>query len=201
MGGAGSPSNTVAWAQAYLRTKFHLDLSNRYRQTDMTDRQTETGQTTVRSDITDAGADLHRSCTPANWQGTCRRCMVTVPARTSTLPAATCVVKRFRGNSACIGMWTTSTTSWPTGQVASTHTMTITQPHLTTQFALHPSTPARFGYPSPSVAACGATCEHVVSSQVPRPPHCCHHHRCSAVRGPVGGVVLCRTVSRTETRV
>jgi len=28
-GGAESPSNTVPWAQAYLRTKWHLDPSSR----------------------------------------------------------------------------------------------------------------------------------------------------------------------------
>ena len=28
-GGAVSPSNNVAWAEAYLRTKWHLDPSNR----------------------------------------------------------------------------------------------------------------------------------------------------------------------------
>ena len=46
VGGAGSPSNNVAWAKAYLRTKWHLNLSNRlatikrYRQTGQTDRST-----------------------------------------------------------------------------------------------------------------------------------------------------------------
>jgi len=46
-GGAGSPSNNVAWAEAYLRTKWHLDpcsrlatIHQRHRQTD---RQTGQG--------------------------------------------------------------------------------------------------------------------------------------------------------------
>jgi len=33
--GAGSPSNNVAWAEAYLRTKWHLDPSSRLATTDM----------------------------------------------------------------------------------------------------------------------------------------------------------------------
>jgi len=33
-GGAGSPSNNVAWAEAYLRTKWHLDISSRFATTD-----------------------------------------------------------------------------------------------------------------------------------------------------------------------
>jgi len=28
-GGAGSPSNNVVWDEAYLRTKWHLDVSSR----------------------------------------------------------------------------------------------------------------------------------------------------------------------------
>ena len=35
LGGAGSPSNNVAWAQAYLCTKWHLDPSSRLATTDM----------------------------------------------------------------------------------------------------------------------------------------------------------------------
>jgi len=52
VGWAGSPSNIVAWAEAYLRTKWHLDPSNRlatihqsYRQTDR-----QTGQDRLLSD-------------------------------------------------------------------------------------------------------------------------------------------------------
>ena len=33
--GAGSPSNTVAWAEAYLHTKWHLDPSSHLSTTDM----------------------------------------------------------------------------------------------------------------------------------------------------------------------
>ena len=33
--GAGSPSNSVAWAEAYLHTKLHLDTSSRLATTDM----------------------------------------------------------------------------------------------------------------------------------------------------------------------
>jgi len=38
--GAGSPSNNVARAEAYLRAKFHLDASNRLatKYTNVTDR-------------------------------------------------------------------------------------------------------------------------------------------------------------------
>jgi len=35
MEGAGSPYNTVAWAEAYLRTKWHLDPSSRLATTDL----------------------------------------------------------------------------------------------------------------------------------------------------------------------
>jgi len=49
--GAGSPSNTVARAEAYLHAKFHLDPSNhlaavhqRHRQTGQTNRQTTVQQ-------------------------------------------------------------------------------------------------------------------------------------------------------------
>jgi len=45
VGGAGSPSNTVTWAEAYLHTKWHRDPSNVLPQytnvTDRQDRQTE----------------------------------------------------------------------------------------------------------------------------------------------------------------
>ena len=45
VGGAGSPSNSVTWAEAYLRTKWHLGLSNCLATTDQcyrhTDRQTD----------------------------------------------------------------------------------------------------------------------------------------------------------------
>ena len=34
-GGAGSPSNSVAWVEAYLRTKWHLDQSSRLTTIDM----------------------------------------------------------------------------------------------------------------------------------------------------------------------
>jgi len=34
-GGAKSPSNNDAWAEAYLRTKWHLDPSSRLATTDM----------------------------------------------------------------------------------------------------------------------------------------------------------------------
>ena len=34
-GGVGSPSNTVAWAEAYLQTKWHLNPSSRLATTDM----------------------------------------------------------------------------------------------------------------------------------------------------------------------
>jgi len=34
-GGAGSPPNSVAWAEAYLRTKWYLDPSSRLATTDM----------------------------------------------------------------------------------------------------------------------------------------------------------------------
>jgi len=46
-GGAGSPSNTVTCAEAYLRPKFHLDPSNRLATIHQryTDRQDRTGQT------------------------------------------------------------------------------------------------------------------------------------------------------------
>jgi len=44
LGGAGSPSNSVAWAEAYLHTKWHLDPSSRlatiHNVTDRQDRQT-----------------------------------------------------------------------------------------------------------------------------------------------------------------
>jgi len=35
LGRAGSPSNNVAWAEAYLRTKWHLDPSSRLATIDM----------------------------------------------------------------------------------------------------------------------------------------------------------------------
>ena len=35
VGGAGSPPNNVAWAEAYLRTKWQLDPSSRLATTDM----------------------------------------------------------------------------------------------------------------------------------------------------------------------
>jgi len=34
-GGNWAPSNTVAWAEAYLRTKWHLDRSSRFATIDM----------------------------------------------------------------------------------------------------------------------------------------------------------------------
>jgi len=49
--GSGVPSNTVAWAEAYLHAKFHLDPYNRlatvhqhYRQNRTQDRTGQTGQ-------------------------------------------------------------------------------------------------------------------------------------------------------------
>jgi len=42
-GGAGSPSNSVAWAEAYLRTKLHLDPFSRLTTTDMADFWWEEG--------------------------------------------------------------------------------------------------------------------------------------------------------------
>ena len=54
----------------------------------------------------------------------------------------TCVVKRFRGRIACIGLPSTSTTYGLTGQAATTRTVAITRPHLNlTQFALYVSVP------------------------------------------------------------
>jgi len=47
VGGAGSPQHTVAWAEAYLCTKWHLNLSNRLATIHQRDRQTDR-QTTVR---------------------------------------------------------------------------------------------------------------------------------------------------------
>ena len=35
LGGAGSPPNTVAWAEAYLRNKWHLDPSSHLATIDM----------------------------------------------------------------------------------------------------------------------------------------------------------------------
>ena len=35
LGAAGSPSNNVAWAEAYARTKWHLDPSSRLATSDM----------------------------------------------------------------------------------------------------------------------------------------------------------------------
>jgi len=39
LGGDGSRSNTVAWAEAYLRAKWHLDPSSRLATTDMNRRK------------------------------------------------------------------------------------------------------------------------------------------------------------------
>jgi len=47
MQGAGSPSNNVAWVEAYLRTKWYPDPPNRLA-TIIHQDYSQTGQTTVR---------------------------------------------------------------------------------------------------------------------------------------------------------
>jgi len=90
---------------------------------------------TVHSDVTTAGNVLQRSGTQANWRGTCKWSTGAVPARTSTLNTATCVVKCFRSRSVCwrytcVGVPNTSTTSWLTGQAVTTRTVAVTRLHL-----------------------------------------------------------------------
>jgi len=100
------------------------------------------------------------SCMPTNWRGTCARCTVAVPTGTSMLNTATCVVKCFRGWSACTGVPSASAKSQLTGQAVTTRTITITQLHLTAQIlprtCLHPPGSATwFGYMSSLATACG----------------------------------------------
>jgi len=114
----------------------------------------DTVTTLVHSDITAAGAVLQCSCAPANRRGTCKWSMGAVPARTSTLnrglrhssllntldvrgktlpwPGRAC-----RRADTCISVRIASTTSWLTGQAATTHTIAITWPHLTLPHTVH----------------------------------------------------------------
>jgi len=111
---------------------------------------------------------------PATQRGTCEWCMGAVPARTSMLPTATCVVRRVHIQSACVGMPCASTMSRLTGQVATTHTNTITQPYLTTHSShctrlLLPGSATRL----PRLRA-GSHRKHVFSSLPTALPLLCH---------------------------
>jgi len=103
----------------------------------------------------------------ANWWGTCKRSTGVVPATTSSLNTAVCVVRHFCSWSVCVSMPSASTMSWLTGQAATTRTIAITWPtsphtiHLVPVYALMA---AVFSYMSPSSAAASRVhYKHVVS--------------------------------------
>ena len=71
-GGAEFPPNTVAWTEAYIHTKWHPNPSNRlatihqrYRQTDMTDRETDRQQSdsTGRTVLQTVDHKMWKKCT------------------------------------------------------------------------------------------------------------------------------------------
>ena len=115
---------------------------------------------------------------PINWRGTCKRCMGTVPARTSMLTTVTCVVKHFHGRSACVSMPSASTNSYYHHHP---------WPHLTTQFNFDRSMTTGLSY----VSLCSCVRGRTASMwSLPRWLHYCR----SAVQSPVSRVMLRRTV-------
>ena len=70
------------------------------------------------------------------------------------LTTATCDKLFPRPECVCVSMLSASIMSQLTGQAVTTGIITITRPHLTTQFAWYLSTHAGFSYMSPLVDAC-----------------------------------------------
>jgi len=133
---------------------------------------------TVHSDVAAAGAVLQHSRALANWWGTCKRSTGVVPATTSSLNTAVCVVRHFCSWSVCVSMPSVSTLSWLTGQAATTRTIAITwltSPHSVHLVPVYALMAAVFSYMSPSsAAACRVHYKHVVSfCQTALPPLFC----------------------------